>query len=257
MSGRDSILSAQDVWAGYGSQPVLAGIDLTLQPGDALGIIGRSGVGKSTLVDVLLGTLKPTQGRVTFDSRAVARLSRKETKSFRTIVRVVHQNGMVGVDPRHTVDKVLSGALDDARRAGRATGRTTADVLDLVALEQRLSGRTVSSLSGGERQRVALARALSTRPDLLILDEPLTALDPALREQVTQTVTELVAREGVGVLVVSHDLRLVERLARSVHVLAEGRLVESGTLREVLAHPQHPDTKELAAALPEAVGAFR
>lgn len=248
-------LVAQDVWAGYGGAPVLAGIDLTVAPGQTVGLIGRSGIGKSTLVQVLLGLNKPTQGRATYGGRTVSRLSRKEKKAFKATVRAVKQDGLVGYEPRTTVERLLTTTLNDARKAGRATGQDATEALDVVGMAH-YRHRTLQSLSGGERQRVALANALASRPEILMLDEPATALDPALRDQVTDRVAALTAA-GVGLLVVSHDLRMVDRLADTVHVLAEGRLVESGPLRQLLADPQHEDTRALAEALPEAVGGLR
>jgi ABC-type glutathione transport system ATPase component len=249
-------LTAHDVWAGYGGSPVLAGVSLSVAPGETVGLIGRSGVGKSTLVQVLLGRHKTTQGRASYGARPVAKMSRKETKTFRSLVRAVHQNGMVGIDSRTTVDKVIDATLKDARKAGRASGQEPAEVLARVGLEPRYLTRTLHTLSGGEKQRLALADALASRPEILVLDEPATALDPALREAVADQLVELAAA-GVGLLVVSHDLRMVDRLTSTVHVLAEGTIVESGPLRSLLADPQHADTRELAEAFPEAVGAFR
>ncbi|HEY0187380.1 MAG TPA: ATP-binding cassette domain-containing protein [Cellulomonas sp.] len=254
MSG--AALAAADVWAGYGGTPVLQGVSLSVAPGETVGLIGRSGVGKSTLVDTMLGRLKVSQGRATYGGRTVSRLSRKETKAFRATVRAVHQEGLSGADPRATVDKLLSGTLGDARKAGRATGQQPADVLAAIGMEPRYLERTLHSLSGGERQRVVLANALATRPEILVLDEPATALDPGLRDAVTERVAALTAA-GVGLLVVSHDLRLVDRLASTVHVVSDGRIVESGPLRTLLTDPQHEDTRALAEALPEAVGTFR
>ena len=249
-------LAAHDVWAGYGGAPVLAGVSLSVEPGQTVGLIGRSGAGKSTLVQVLLGKHKTTQGRAQYGARPVARMSRKEAKAFRATVRAVHQEGLPGADPRSTVDRVLSGTLNDARKAGRATGMQPADVLATVGLEPRYLSRTWHSLSGGERQRVVIADALATRPEILVLDEPATALDPGLRGAVTDQLAA-VAASGVGILVVSHDLRMVDRLAQTVHVLADGQVVESGSMARLMGDPQHPATRELAEALPEAVGGFR
>lgn len=249
-------LTATDVWAGYGGQPVLTGAGLSVAPGETVGVIGRSGAGKSTLVQVMLGRHKPTAGRATYGARPVAKMSRKETKAFRTVVRAIHQEGLVGVDSRSTVSRVLKSTLDDARKAGRPTGQEPADVLARVGLEPRYLDRTLYSLSGGERQRVALADALATRPEILVLDEPATALDPALRDAVADQLVAL-AETGVGLLVVSHDLRLVDRLTSTVHVLGEGRVVESGALGTLLREPQHDETRALAEAYPEAVASFR
>jgi len=249
-------LAAHDVWAGYGGAAVLQGASLSVAPGETVGLIGRSGAGKSTLVQVLLGRHKPTQGRATYGARPVTKMSRKETKAFRSTVRAVHQEGLVGVDSRTSVAKVLESTLNDSRKAGRATGLQPEDVLARVGLAPRFLGRTLHSLSGGEKQRLALADALATRPEILVLDEPATALDPALREAVADQVAAIAAT-GVGLLVVSHDLRLVDRLADTVHVLGEGRIVETGTMRSLLSDPQAAETRELAEAYPEAVGAFR
>lgn len=249
-------LAAHDVWAGYGGAPVLAGASLSVAPGETVGLIGASGAGKSTLVRVLLGRHKASQGRATYGGRPVAKMSRKETKGFRSVVRSVSQDGLVGIDSRSSVEKLLSGTLNDARKAGRATGQEPVDVLVRAGLDARFLSRTLHSLSGGEKQRLALANALATRPEILVLDEPATALDPPLRETVADQLVDL-AQAGVGLLVVSHDLRLVDRLASTVHVLAEGRIVESGPMRTLLASPQHPDTQGLAQAFPEAVGTFR
>lgn len=256
MSATHATLAAHDVWAGYGGSPVLAGVTLSVAPGQTVGLIGRSGAGKSTLVQVLLGRHTTTQGRATHGARPVAKMSRRETKGFRSVVRAVHQEGLAGADPRSSVEKLLKGTLTDARKAGRATGQDPEDVLARVGLGSRYVTRTLRSLSGGEKQRVILANALATRPEILVLDEPATALDPALRDAVADQLVGL-AESGVGLLVVSHDLRMVDRLVDTVHVLAEGRIVESGPLHTLLADPQHDDTRGLAQALPEAVGAFR
>lgn len=249
-------LVAQEVWAGYGGAPVLSGVDLSIAPGETVGLIGRSGAGKSTLVQVLLGLNKPTHGRATYGGRTVSRLSRKEKKGFRATVRAVHQEGLSGADPRMTVERLLLNTLNDARKAGLATGQHPADVLATVGMEERFTSRTLQSLSGGERQRVVLANALATRPEILILDEPATALDPGLRDTVTDRIAELTAA-GVGLLVVSHDLRMVDRLTTVTHVLAEGKIVESGPVRQLMADPQHEETRALAEALPEAIGGLR
>ncbi len=247
-----AVLQARDVWAGYGGEPVLAGIDLDLGPGEAVGLIGRSGVGKSTLVEILAGALEPGRGSVTFDGLRVAKPSRREKKQVRARVRAVHQNGHDAADPAVSVERAVKGALDDARSAGRSTGMDVASAIAVMELPAHMLKRRVGTLSGGERQRLALALALATRPEVLLLDEPLTALDQGTRHHLTDVLKERLASESTALLIASHDVRLVEQLTDTVHVLAEGRLVEHGPLGEVLADPQHPDTKEFVAALPEA-----
>lgn len=159
------------------------------------------------------------------------------------------------------MDRTLSAALKDARRAGRPSGRSVEDLLGDVALEPRYAPRTVQSLSGGEKQRVALAVALATRPRALLLDEPLTAVDPAMRGDVVRHLAGATAELGTAVLLVSHDLELVERMCPTVHVLADGTFVASGSLRDVFAGTapgaDHPAVRGLAEAAPLAVQRFR
>ena len=245
-------LQARGVWAGFGERPALAGIDLDLGPGDAVGLIGRSGVGKSTLIEVLAGALEPSRGSVTFDGRRVAKPSRRDRKTLRARLRVVHQNGQDAADPLVTVEKAVKGALDEARAAGRSTGADVETAVAEMELPTHLLRRRIGTLSGGERQRLALALALATRPEVLLLDEPLTAIDQATRRHLTDVLARRVAADRTALLLASHDVRLVERLTTTVHVLADGRLVEHGPLAEVLANPQHEDTKEFVGALPEA-----
>ena len=251
MSTSPAVLQATDVHAGYGGPPVLAGVDLTLRPGDAVGLLGRSGVGKSTLVEILGGSMRADQGHVTLDGVPVGKTPRRRRKEVRARLRTVHQNGIAGVDVQRTVEETILDAFKEARKAGRTTDNDVEAALAVVGLPIRFVTRRVGTLSGGERLRVAIAQALATRPDLLLLDEPLTAVEQTLREEVADEVRALVRADGIGLLVASHDLRLLERLTDHVLVLAEGRIVESGPLRTVLQDPQHPDTKALVEALPD------
>lgn len=254
MSQSGAVLRGHDLWAAYTSVPVLRGITIEIGQDDAVGLIGRSGVGKSTLLEILGGGLRPGRGRVTLDGRPVKTRGLGSRGATAVRVRTVHQNGIAGLDSRSTVSRVLSRILDQARKAGRSTGQSVADVLQAVDLPPGFSGRLIGTLSGGERQRLALAGALATRPDVLLLDEPLTAVDPGQREAMAQRLAQHIGEQRIGLLLASHDMRLVGQLTRSVHVLADGQLVESGPIREVLAGPQHPDTRELAGALAEATG---
>ncbi|WP_454041457.1 ABC transporter ATP-binding protein [Cellulosimicrobium sp. Marseille-Q8652] len=260
----EPILRASDLSAGYSGPDVVHGIDLDIVPGTApVGIVGESGAGKSTVVRALVGLVRPTRGHATFQGRAVAKLSRRDKKTFRAEVRRVSQDGLagVGIDPRWSVDRALSAALTEARKAGRANGRPVADLLADVSLEPRYAPRTIHSLSGGEKQRLALAVALATRPRALLLDEPLTAVDPAMRGDVVRRLGEATQALGTAVLLVSHDLELVERLCPTVHVLADGTFVASGALRDVFAGTapgsDHPAVRGLAEAAPLAVQRFR
>ncbi|WP_402462442.1 ABC transporter ATP-binding protein [Isoptericola aurantiacus] len=259
MSSTDTpILRATGLAAGYGGRDVVHGIDLELTHGaPPVGIIGSSGAGKSTIVRALVGLVKPTQGHVTWSGRTVTRVGLRDKKAFRAQVRRVAQEGIADVDPRSTVDRVLGKALTEARRAGTPNGSTVTELLADVALEGRFAPRQVGTLAGGEKQRVALALALATRPAALLLDEPLTAVDPAMRGEVVRRLGEATAAQGTAVLLVTHDLELVERLCPTVHVLADGTFVASGPLSAVLADAEHPAVRGLAEAAPQAAQRFR
>ena len=219
MSSTTAVLEATDVWAGYGGPPVLAGIDLTLRPGDAIGLLGRSGVGKSTLVEVLGGGMQPYQGHVTLDGVPVGKTPRRRRKEVRARLRTVHQNGLAGIDGQRTVEETILDAFKEARKAGRTTSNDVEQALGVVGMPIRFVTRRVGTLSGGERQRVAIARALATRPDLLLLDEPLTAVDQSMREEVATDLRDSLARDGQVRLYLdlvpglSHE-KLLEKLAR-------------------------------------------
>ena len=248
-------LTARGIRVGYGGRHVLAGIDLELPPGSALGVLGRSGAGKTTLVQVLSGRMRPEFGQVTLDGHTVSKPGRRDKKIVRARVRSVSQNGQGTIDPLHTVDRVMRSALDEARRAGRSTGADAAEVLATVQAPAHLLPRRFGTLSGGEKQRVAIAAAVATRPDVLLLDEPLTAVDPGERDRVAATIAAIAAEHGTTLFLASHDLHLLERLTDEVVVLADGKIVERGPLARLLDDPAHPATREVAEAVPQLLAA--
>ncbi|MFC0673703.1 ABC transporter ATP-binding protein [Brachybacterium hainanense] len=253
-----SVLKATGVSLGFGGPDVLENVSIEVTSGAApVGLIGPSGGGKTTLLHILAGTQKLIRGSVTFEGRSVAKLRLRSKSEFSARVRAVSQYSMTITDPRETAEIRLRQALKTARKGGRTHGTSIEDMLAAVGLDMSAARRPMSTLSGGERQRVALAAALATRPEILLLDEPLTALDPHSRTSMTTHLRELIERLGIGVLIASHDLELVERLCPTVHALVGGQLLPAAPLREVLRDPEHPDLAELAAAAPLAVSRFR
>lgn len=251
-------LKANQLHLTYGDGYILDGLSLELTSGAGpVGLIGPSGVGKTTLLAALSGDLKPPRGTVTLDGRPVASLRLRSKSDFRARVRRVSQYSMTISDPRQTPNQVLVAALKVARKGGRTHATPVAEMLAAVGIDEEKAYRPMITLSGGERQRVALASALATRPEFLLLDEPLTALDPNSRGAMARHLRGLITDLKVGVLLASHDLELVERLCPTVHAMAEGKIVATGPLSELLARREHPSLADLAEAAPLAVQRFR
>lgn len=253
-----SSLSTISLHAGYPGEEVLRGIDLSVLAGAApLGLLGPSGSGKTTLLATLSGEHRPSAGRVTWAGREVSTLRGKEKRRFRAAVRFVSQYAMTITDPRETVRSRLELAAKVARKGGRTHAVSPAEMLDGVGLPAHLLERTMRTLSGGETQRVALATALATRPEILVLDEPLTAVDPNLRTRIAASLAATIERLGIGALIASHDVELLQRLCPQIAFLGDGRILARGTLADVLAQTEHEQIRELAEANPVAVQRFR
>lgn len=251
-------LTTSSLHAGYPGEEVLRGIDLSLEAGaPPLGLLGPSGAGKTTLLATLSGEHKPSVGRVTWDGREVSKLRGKDKRRFRAAVRFVSQYAMTISDPRETVRSRIELAAKEARKGGRTHAVSPAEMLASVGLPEHLLQRTMRTLSGGETQRVALATALATRPEILVLDEPLTAVDPNTRAQIAATLAATIERLRISVLIASHDVELLQRLCPQIAFLGEGRILAQGTLAEVLAQTDHEQIRDLAEANPQAVQRFR
>lgn len=226
-------------------------VSFELRPGEIVGLVGRSGAGKTTLARVLLGLDTPDEGSVIYAGRPLLTLSIGETRRMRQSVQAVFQDPHSSLDPRQSVGSILSEPLGVHRLVAR--GRRRERCLELlcgVGLpgEGGFLERLPRELSGGERQRVAIARALACKPELLILDEPVSALDVSVRGQVLNLLLDLHRNTGLAMVVIAHDLRLVSRLCEKVVVISDGRIVEEGQVRQVLSRPGHAVTAELLAA---------
>jgi len=250
-------LTATALHAGHPGEVVLEGVDLELTAGRApLGLLGASGAGKTTLLACLAGEHRPASGRVTWEGKDVTRLRGRDRRRFRAAVRFVSQYALTITDPRETVRSRLELAAKEARKGGRTHAVSPAELLASVGLGEHYLPRTMRTLSGGEIQRVALATALSTRPELLVLDEPLTAVDPNTRAELSRTLGETIRRLGIGTLIASHDVELLQRLCPEIAFLGEGRILASGPFADVMANTEHEEIRELAAIHPVAVQRF-
>ncbi len=227
----------------------LAGIDLDVLRGERFGIVGESGSGKTTLARLLMGLDTPTAGTITLDGQSVHDKSQAELRFLRQRMQMVFQDPMSSLDPRMRVrDIVLEPLIGLHLNEDRDT--RLAELLSSVGLTPDAAERFPHQFSGGQRQRVAIARALAPRPQVLIADEPVSALDVSVRAQTLNLLTDLTSRLGLTLVFVSHDLSVVRYLCDRVAVMRQGLIVEQGVTAEVYADPQHAYTKELLESVP-------
>jgi peptide/nickel transport system ATP-binding protein len=219
--------------------------------GQTVAIVGESGSGKSTTANLLLGLETPTSGRILVGDQDVTTMSRRETFALRRRVQPVFQNPYASLDPRYTVERSVGEPLR-VHGVGTAEERRerVRTLLGQVALDADLAARLPHELSGGQRQRVAIARALALEPDIVVLDEAVSALDVIVQAQILDLLAELQDTLGLTYLFISHDLAVVRIVSDQVHVMRSGRLVESGPPDQIFAAPQDAYTRELLAAIP-------
>jgi oligopeptide/dipeptide ABC transporter ATP-binding protein len=250
-------LSAERVVHSYpaadgGRVVALNGLSFDLARGQTLGIIGASGAGKSTLVRLVLGLERPESGRILIDGNDLNEKSTSERRSLRMKLQVVFQDPRSSLNPHLSLRSIVEEPLLARGHITREERRKRVEqTMVSVGLDPSMQLRKPDALSGGERQRVAIARALITQPEILILDEPVSALDGPIRSQILTLLAEIQANLGLTVVLVSHDVRSTQTLADTVLVLYAGVCVESGKASEVLSNPSHPYTQALLAAIPK------
>jgi len=260
MNTRTSLLSGRGLYRDYplpkeslfGPRPVRHAVidaDFDVFEQETVAVIGESGSGKSTLMRILLALDSPTRGTVSFGNRPIEPGRPAATRWLRRETGLVLQDPYASLDPRFSVGQIIAEPLQALSIPGNHR-RQVAEVLGRVGLSAWRAEQYPHELSGGQRQRVALARAIVHGPRLLIGDEPLSALDVTIRAQILDLLRELREQLNLAIVLVSHDIGLVQHLAERVYVMSEGRVVESGTADRVLGNPQHPYTRTLLDAVP-------
>ncbi|GAB2460759.1 peptide/nickel transport system ATP-binding protein [Conyzicola lurida] len=230
-------------------------VSFELARGEVLGIVGESGSGKSTVANIVLGLTKPDAGEVRLDGEPWSALTEGQRRPVRSRLQFISQDPLSSFDPRWTVERVIAeSTISLGLERGEARERA-AWLLERVGLDTALLGRHPRTLSGGQRQRVSIARALAPEPEIIVCDEPASALDVSVQAQVLDLLAEIQADRGTSLLFVSHDLGVVHHVSDRVLVLKDGRVVESGPVDDVFYRPRADYTKQLLASLPQAVSA--
>ena len=239
------------LFAGTAEIMAVKEVDLAIGRGEAVGVVGESGCGKTTLGRMLLRLIPPSRGRVLFEGLDLEALPRSQLRRLRRRMQIVFQDPYASLDPRRAVGaQIADGILIHNLCPNASLQDRVHELLALVGLDPAHAQRLPHEFSGGQRQRIAIARALASRPDFVVADEPVSALDVSVQAQVLNLLADLRAQLGLALLFISHDLHVVRHLCERVLVMYLGRVVEEGTAAQLFGAPAHPYTQALIAATP-------
>ena len=250
-----NILEIKNLRKEFGTKKPIVAVDnisLTLQKGKTLGIVGESGSGKSTLGRIMLRLIEPTSGQITFNNQDLMQVKPKELRNLRSKMQMIFQDPMASLDPRMSVRELIKEPLD-IHNVGSKQERNKAveDIAEKVGIAKSALEKFPHEFSGGQRQRISIARAVINKPDLIVADEPVSALDVSIQAQILNLLKKLRNEMNLSFIFISHDLSVVKYFCDEVAVMYLGNIVEYAPTTELFAAPKHPYTQALISAIPQ------
>ena len=229
------------------------GVNLSIEKGKTLGVVGESGCGKSTTGRTILRLIEPTSGTVLFEGKDVAKLSRREMRAMRKDMQIIFQDPFSSLDPKMPINKLISEPIVNAGliKDKKQLEQRVLELMETVGLSPRLYNSYPHELDGGRRQRVGIARALALDPKFIVCDEPVSALDVSIQAQILNLLKKLQKERGLTYIFITHDLSVIYYFADEIAVMYLGQMVEKAPAEELFANPMHPYTRALLSAIPE------